>query len=112
MTKTKELEKRVKRGVKWLNEVKPGWHKKIDLKTLNLKDAGVCVCGQLFEDFWQTIYKDDPDSSFGLATKRKKIAMSHRTATKRGFVVKGEGVYVNDILTRIWFLEITKLNEE
>lgn len=38
----------VKRGAAWLDEVRPGWDKEIDLTKLELDSCADCVVGQLF----------------------------------------------------------------
>src|SRR3990167_11322084 len=42
-----KLHRAVKRGVKVLDQVEPGWHKKIDLTKLQLSDIRQCMLGQL-----------------------------------------------------------------
>ena len=39
---------RVRTGVIFLNEVKPGWWEKIDLDRLDMLDTKLCLCGQLY----------------------------------------------------------------
>lgn len=39
---------RVYKGMQWLDKDRPGWEKKINLRTLNLKDQRTCVLGQLY----------------------------------------------------------------
>lgn len=41
------IQNRVKRGAEWLDEIKPLWHKEIDLKRFTMTNARLCVCGQL-----------------------------------------------------------------
>jgi len=46
-----EILKRVKRGLKWLEEKHgPGWEDKIDLTELDLASSSQCVLGQVFDD--------------------------------------------------------------
>ena len=56
MTETKELEKRVIRGVKFLDEHYPGWLQEIDVDRLNLEHYSNCVLGQLYGDFGDGMY--------------------------------------------------------
>ena len=42
------LEERVDNGIRWLNENFPGWENRINLKSLSLKNAERCICGQVF----------------------------------------------------------------
>lgn len=102
------LQRRVKKGIKYLNEVKPGWHKKINLDILSLSNERVCICGQIFENFFNVILASD--NSFGRATPRKKISMTMKQAVSKGFVLDGDGGSY-DTLTRIWYIEISKLLE-
>ncbi len=110
-----KMQKRVKRGIRYLNEVKPNWYKKINLNKLNLQKEDVCVCGQLFKSFWSVIYHDDTYD--GEARKQKKIAMRYKDACKRGFALT-KNLYIHnkkesyDLLTRIWYIEICKLREK
>lgn len=39
-------EEEVKRGGAWLDQVDPGWYKKINIDQLNLDDYGRCTLGQ------------------------------------------------------------------
>lgn len=39
---------RVTRGAAWLDEIEPGWERKLDLSTLDINDPNQCVCGQVF----------------------------------------------------------------
>ena len=41
------IEKRVARGAAWLDRVKPGWFKLIDLDALDLRSGCSCVLGQI-----------------------------------------------------------------
>lgn len=41
-----ELEARVRRGIKFLNEKHPGWHRRVDTNILDIADGGFCVLGQ------------------------------------------------------------------
>jgi hypothetical protein len=43
-------EAEVARGAAWLDEVAPGWERKIDLSVLNLDSCRQCVCGQVFAE--------------------------------------------------------------
>lgn len=41
---------KVKRGIAWLDEIKPDWRSQIDLETLRLSRPDHCVLGQVFRD--------------------------------------------------------------
>lgn len=45
------MHKQVKRGVDFLDEHRPGWHRKIQLDSLNMKSKRECILGQVFGDF-------------------------------------------------------------
>ena len=38
----------VKRGAQLLDELVPGWHRRIDLERLEMTDINLCILGQLF----------------------------------------------------------------
>jgi hypothetical protein len=52
----KQMVYRVRKGIKFLNSVKPGWHKKIRLKNLNLLDDGKCILAQVEGYFYTGVY--------------------------------------------------------
>jgi len=45
------VQKRVERGASYLDEVDPGWHRRVDAETLELEDGKHCVLGQLHGGF-------------------------------------------------------------
>lgn len=53
MIEIKELRKRVEAGAKFLDVVKPGWKKKIDLKKLDLQNSFTCVIGEVYGNFFE-----------------------------------------------------------
>src|SRR5713101_3083657 len=40
--------KRVRRGIRFLDTVKPGWREQIDLERLDMLHTRLCLCGQLY----------------------------------------------------------------
>jgi len=40
----------VRRGVEWLDEVRPGWDREIDLTDLALSSCARCIVGQLWPE--------------------------------------------------------------
>lgn len=45
-----DLHSNVMRGVEYLDQLRPDWHREIDLLILNQNDWEYCVLGQLFGD--------------------------------------------------------------
>ena len=41
-------QKRIDKGVAWLDKVRPGWEKEIDVETLEMSEMDSCILGQLF----------------------------------------------------------------
>lgn len=41
------IAERVQAGCEWLDKIRPGWDRDIDLTVLDLSDCTVCVVGQL-----------------------------------------------------------------
>ena len=104
------LRRRVNMGVAWLDEKKPRWENKIDLRRLSLRHGGLCICGQLFKSFWSVVISD---GGLGRASGRGKYHMTEEQSISRGFYLgEGEDIYDNyDILTDIWFRKITRLRK-
>ena len=51
MVTKEQLEKRVQKGIKFLNKKYPNWHKKIKLKHLDMQNGKCCILGQLYNHF-------------------------------------------------------------
>lgn len=49
-----ELQEKVHRGAKVLDQVVPGWEKRVNLKTLHMGSSTLCMLGQLFGDDAET----------------------------------------------------------
>lgn len=58
------LADRIKLGVMFLNDVKPGWAGQIDTDELDLSDPQSCVLGQLYRDEAEEVYPDAPFSGY------------------------------------------------
>ena len=54
------IQRRVAKGVAWLDRHKRGWAHSIDLKTLALESSRYCVLGQVFGDFWTALEQCQP----------------------------------------------------
>jgi hypothetical protein len=93
------MQKRVRTGVIFLNNVKPGWWEKIDLDRLDMLDTKLCLCGQLYG--------------------RHKNAYRKLNLSPSDFVMYGFLPAPSDywrpaflpqrLLTRLWTKEITRL---
>lgn len=46
-----QVQERVERGAAYLDEVDPGWHRRVTAETLALEDGEHCVLGQLHGEF-------------------------------------------------------------
>jgi hypothetical protein len=46
-----KVRERVRRGAEYLDDMDPGWHRRVDADTLELEDGQHCVLGQLHGDF-------------------------------------------------------------
>ena len=58
--------RRVAAGAEWLDTVAPGWERKLDLGTLDLKSTTQCVCGQLFmTPVVEMLRLEDSQAKFG-----------------------------------------------
>ena len=68
----KIIEKRVDRGIKWLDKNKPGWQNRIVFKRLRMSSDSTCICGQLFGSFSESPFgdhnKDNLSISLGFYT--------------------------------------------
>ncbi len=54
-----EVRARVQRGAEYLDDVDPGWHRRIDAETLELEDGRHCVLGQLHGEFQLGLGRSD-----------------------------------------------------
>ena len=45
------VQERVQRGAAYLDDVDPGWHRRVNANTLELEDGRHCVLGQLHGEF-------------------------------------------------------------
>lgn len=100
-------DKRVEKGIAWLNKNKPGWSKIIKLEKLDLSETEVCILGQAYKNFWNAIIEDDGgEGTQGILTQAQ--------AKKLGFMESGvDGNESNnyDLLTTIWFEKIKCLRQ-
>ena len=102
MTLIQELQKRIDAGVRWLNKKKPSWLKKIDLGMLDMKATPVCICGQLFRNFWNVVLEEDE------MKKKGEKKMTYKESVARGFGGTNSEL---DILTRLWKAKIMLLRK-
>lgn len=54
-----KVRERVQRGAEYLDEVDPGWYRRIDAETLELEDGRHCVLGQLHGEFQLGLGRSD-----------------------------------------------------
>ncbi len=95
-------EKRVLKGIKWLNKNKPGWYNKFDFSMFDLKNVKVCVLGQAYGDYWKVV------SSTGSKKLTVKQAVDMGFNEQNDWGGDGEqGAW--DLLSQIWWFHIAKL---
>lgn len=92
----KTIDKRVSKGVAWLNRNRKGWLDKIDLNRLNLRDPNTCIIGEVDGDYFET---------FGNTGKK------NRKAEQFGFTLPGaknkKSSWIE--LTQVWVKKIIEL---
>jgi len=98
----RQMQSRVRKGVIFLHNVKPGWWENIDLERLDMLDTKLCLCGQLYG--------------------RHRNAYRKLRLTPADFVMYGflpaPGDYGRPeflpqrLLTRLWIKEITRLKSK
>ncbi len=47
------IKEKVQAGIKYLNDIHPGWYKKINLNTFDIDDNKNCCIGQLYGDYYK-----------------------------------------------------------
>lgn len=96
-----DLTAKVRKGMDYLDKTVPGWEHKIDLRRLELENPQVCVCGQLFGDFWAKVRGD--------ASAGARIQISDME--KFGFYIENNEDGDYELLTRIWHKKIKELRK-
>ena len=43
-------QERIDKGIAWLDEVRPGWEKEINVERLDMSEMNNCILGQLFSN--------------------------------------------------------------
>lgn len=100
-THTTEVEERVMRGARLLDEKVPGWEEKVNLKFLDMGDSFCCVLGQVYDD-----------CSYGEALDSLGL-ISWRTSLDTGWHGFDQDLVARyDVLQHFWVEEITKRLEE
>jgi len=97
--KRKQFTKRVKLGVKWLDENNKGWMKNIKISELDTQDRRTCMVGQVYGDFWERIN----GGSEGKMTLRQSMGNGFNLSDK-----DDRQIYW-DLLTKVWVDKIKKL---
>lgn len=54
-----KVHERVRRGAEYLDDMDPGWHRRVDAETLELEDGRHCVLGQLHGEFQLGLGRSD-----------------------------------------------------
>jgi hypothetical protein len=52
------MNENVQRGIKFLEEFDKKWYLKVDVSTLDIGDPKQCICGQVFLEMIEEIYRD------------------------------------------------------
>lgn len=96
MMDKRTLGRRVSKGIKLLDKVKPDWWKKIDLRTFDMGEANYCVLGQSFGNFFSGL---------------KHLNLTEEKSIKYGLQASDMG-FGNDKeysdLAELWLMEIGK----
>ena len=50
------VSEKVRAGAAFLDEINPGWEKRIDLDRLNIAEPGDCILGQLYGSYLQGVH--------------------------------------------------------
>lgn len=93
--------KRINKGVKWLDNRYHGredWMAKINISKLDMADRYVCMCGQVFGDYFSvfnSFTEDQIDLGFQIEEE-----------------VSDKFEHAFDLLTYMWFIKLTELNEK
>lgn len=111
---------RIDKGVRYLDK-KLGrlvWLEKIDETKLDVSRSTVCVCGQLFDDFWDHIMAEagHPGMERSELTDEETQKILKKHSIPFGFSIEdsieAEFDYAWDVLTRLWFIKISILRLE
>jgi len=92
------LQKRVRRGVQFLDEVKPGWGERIDLARLDMLHTRLCLCGQLYgryKNAERVLHMSPADSVLRVHSGPRRLR-------------QGCMYIPQDVLTKLWTKEIKK----
>ena len=106
-------ENEVAKGSAWLDKVRPGWHKEIDVETLNLGRPEACTLGQTFGRLASENLCQDGNFSiphgFGLIFKMplRKGFLGFGTVEDRG-TLAAQKVKAYRILSATWIQEILR----
>ena len=96
-----DLKECVDNGVRWLDEVKPGWAKKIKIRKLDMSNLTNCIVGQVFGKtrFSNQIY-------LKLSDRDKQTHGFFLTVTQETLTEGVDKVY--NELKSLWLTEIRK----
>jgi hypothetical protein len=108
------VKKRVARGVALMDEVKPGWDRRINLARLDIGCANNCIVGQVFGHF----NKGSVEHHLGLRyreTPRYGFAGRLRTFGEKKMFAEWEELtreWARVVMERRWTREVEKLERE
>ena len=51
-------------GAKWLDEILPGWERRVDASVLDIGDGTTCICGQVLPGGWHDKILNNKDSQW------------------------------------------------
>lgn len=100
---------RAKIGATFLDVIRPGWFREINLSTLRMASCQACVLGQLYGDYWK-----GAETLFALRANGNKTTKfdtdqgSHQAAIEAGFHNGDNDTVKYGTLTDSWKREINK----
>lgn len=99
----------VQNGIKFLNEKYPGWERRFDFQTFNMRDACNCVAGQADKQgFWEVLKKHEISAS-----KSEDCNLGFRVRNDIDSMISEEAEDKEwDYLQEVWKQEILKLRGE
>lgn len=114
-----EARERIRKGIEFLDKVKPGWRDEINLPTLNMASHFNCVLGQVYGTLYDGVCDSklvpDQEQVFILKTSNWKIVCDHGFGIQHGerfadeVRLPNESAFLpSETLTRLWKEELQK----